>query len=338
MTLIGGVLASLLCQSAQATAFMSVNCDPNAVTMEKVLKAPIEFDDLVVSFAGRAPGNAQIRISVSVKKADGWSKDFQIANWSENADLRTSVNGQKDADGDMLTDTLLLNSVAREFKVKVDCGGQSETASLDHLDFSFVNSKATRPTGTEHRDVWGRRLDVRKFNQGNYANGGVICSPTSTTMLLNYWADQLGEVKLKTDVPWTQSGVYDPGWNGTGNWIFNTAYAGSMGLRAYVSRLNNVGELESWIAAGIPVATSVSYDLLRGKPTRGENDGHIVVLIGFTPEGDPIFNDPGRSEPPQISYKRQHFEAAWATSGKAVYLVYPPGHKVPKATNAPWAN
>jgi hypothetical protein len=91
MTLIGGVLASLLCQSAQATAFMSVDCDPNAATMEKVLKAPIEFDDLVVSFAGRAPGNAQIRISVSVKKADGWSKNFQIANWSENKRTRTAT-------------------------------------------------------------------------------------------------------------------------------------------------------------------------------------------------------------------------------------------------------
>lgn len=334
-----GLSSVLLANGAPATGFLSLDWPSSRPVYEQSLSAPIEFDDLVVSFSGRAPGNSQLKISVAAKKPAGWTKFYEIAHWSENDEKRTSINGQKDADGDMSTDTLLLTSLSKELKVRVEClpGDDGTEAEINKLDFSFVNSKVARATAGSNRNAFGIQLDVRKVNQGNYANGGVICSPTSTTMLLNYWGDKTAEPRLMLDVPWTQSGVYDPGWGGTGNWIFNTAFVASKGLRAYVSRLNNIRELESWIVSGVPVATSVSYDLLRGKPVRGENDGHIVVLIGFTPQGDPIFNDPGRSDPPHITYKRADFDRAWATSGRAVYLVYPAGYKIPKPNGSPWA-
>jgi len=70
-------------------------------------------------------------------------------------------------------------------------------------------------------------------------------------------------------VPEVVKGVYDPKWGGTGNWVFNTAYAGSLkGMRAYTTRLSDVSELEDWIARGIPVGLSLCYN-----PAAGRDDG-----------------------------------------------------------------
>jgi hypothetical protein len=153
-------------------------------------------------------------------------------------------------------------------------------------------------------------------------------------MLLSFWSAQLGRRDLDHDVPEVAAGVDDPNWPGTGNWPFNMAFASTHpGMRAYVGRFSDISELEDWIDAGIPVAVSVSYGLLRGKTERG--NGHLVVCIGFTEEGDPVFNDPGRSQVRQI-YKRADLARAWAESERTVYLVYPEGTKTPKDRYGHW--
>ena len=84
-------------------------------------------------------------------------------------------------------------------------------------------------------------------------------------------------------------------WGGTGNWVFNTAYAGSFkGMRAYTTRLSDVAELEDWIARGIPVGLSLCYNRLRGKSR--EPSGHLVVCVGFTENGDADRQRPGHEQ------------------------------------------
>lgn len=170
---------------------------------------------------------------------------------------------------------------------------------------------------------WGNLLFVPRRCQGDYPNGGVICSPTSLSMIMGYWAEKLNRPELDEGVEKVCAGVFDPNWPGTGNWPFNTAYAGSFpGMRAFVAQLRSSKVLEELTAKGIPVACSVSYDLLKGKGVRGKNDGHIVVCVGFTKSGDPIFNDPGRKEV-RLTYNRWDFERAWATSNRTTYIVFP---------------
>ena len=53
--------------------------------------------------------------------------------------------------------------------------------------------------------------------------------------------------------------TYDASYEGTGNWPFNTAYAASRGLHAFVTRLRSLAEAETLVAAGIPVIASVSF-------------------------------------------------------------------------------
>jgi hypothetical protein len=156
-------------------------------------------------------------------------------------------------------------------------------------------------------------------------------------MVLGYWAKVLNRPKLDHDVPLVAKAVFDPQWPGTGNWPFNTAFAGSLrGLRAYVTRLSDVSELEDWIAKGMPVIISVSYDTLRGLADRRPSDGHLVVCVGFTESGDVVVNDPGTAKEIRRTFLRQNLVAAWAASRNTVYLIHPLSFPPPRDRFQHW--
>src|SRR5205085_12613026 len=92
-------------------------------------------------------------------------------------------------------------------------------------------------------------------------------------------------------VDFAARGVYDWNYHGTGNWPFNTAYAASRGLSAFVTRLRSLAEAERFIAAGIPVIASVSFSsgALSGAPI-ASTAGHLLVIVGFTSTGDVVVN------------------------------------------------
>ena len=110
---------------------------------------------------------------------------------------------------------------------------------LKYIGVSLLNtSVSTLETAAATESGPEMILPVPTRSQLDYAGGGAWCSPTSVSMVLSYWSMQLGRSDLNRDVPEVAAAVYDPGWPGTGNWSFNTAYAGSFpGMRAYVTRL-----------------------------------------------------------------------------------------------------
>jgi len=168
-----------------------------------------------------------------------------------------------------------------------------------------------------------------------YPNGKTLCSPTTVSMLMAYWAQNLKQPELDRDVPEIAAAIYDSQWQGTGNWPFNMAYAGSFpGVRAYVTRFGDISELEAWIERGLPVGLSVDYDRLRAKGP-GPN-GHLVVLVGFTTEGNPIINDPGTSKHVRKVFPRRNLFDAWACSRNTVYLVYPENFILPEDRFGHW--
>ena len=158
-------------------------------------------------------------------------------------------------------------------------------------------------------------------------------------MVLSRWSQILGRPELNHGVPEVAAAVFDDDFSGTGNWPFNTAYAGNFaGLRGYVSRFEDVNELEDWIAAGIPVVLSARWDLLRPGRTDTGN-GHLMVCIGFTPDGDVVCNEPAaylRTGRVQQVYHREDVRRAWARSKNTVYLIYPVGAKLPANRYGHW--
>jgi hypothetical protein len=121
-------------------------------------------------------------------------------------------------------------------------------------------------------------------------------------------------------------GVYDAAYGGHGNWPFNTAYAATRGFTAYVDRFGGFADLERWIARGRPIIARVAYsrEWLPNAPIPG-TDGHLLVVRGFTPEGDVIVNDPAADsdEGVRLVYQRDLFRRAWLDGGGVVYVVYP---------------
>ena len=290
------------------------------------LQAGTPVTEAIASWTARAPQGAQIEI----RAGRPGGRQYTFGPWSEAAG-RTSVRNQKDAEGDMQTDTLVLAQPTREVEVTITLTGPAQLRDL-HLVLTGDSQPDTLPPQTA---AWGVTLEPPRRAQMSYPNGGVLCSPTSISMVLGYWAQVLGRPELDADVPEVQQAVFDPGWGGTGNWPFNVAFGGSRsGLTGAVTRLRGIADAERFILRGIPVVCSVRYALLKGQPKAERGDGHLVVLVGFTPEGDPIFNDPGRNIV-RLTYKRDDFRRAWEGSGRTVYLVYPRYWATP-AENGPW--
>jgi len=297
------------------------------------------WTEAILSWTASAPAGAGLTFEVRGIYPDHTTRWYTLAYWTEDQELgrRESRDHQRDADGDVQTDTLILKRPGARLQIRVTerSGPNGDWPRVGRLDLvtSTPGLPSPRPSS---QTAWGSALAVPIRAQGDYEGGNVLCSPTSLSMLLAYWAKQLDQPALDHDVPEVQAGVYDREWKGTGNWAFNTAFAARQaGLRSYVTRLHDLRELEAWIERGVPVACSVSYDLLKGKGKRGDGDGHLVVVAGFTPEGDPVFNDPGK-KPIRLTYRRADFDAAWATSDRAVYLVYPTTWAVPSDPVGAW--
>jgi hypothetical protein len=110
-------------------------------------------------------------------------------------------------------------------------------------------------------------------------------------------------------------------------------------MRAYVTRLDDISELEDWIVAGIAPIVSVSSYLTNNR-TGGPDNGHLIVCCGFTADGDFVANDPGVSVKRAVRarrvYPRERFINAWSKSKNAVYLVYPESMTPPQTQTEHW--
>ncbi len=306
------------------------------------ITAPVNWDELVVSWD--APAGVYLKVEARGVFPDHATKYFIMSKWSDDPKKhpRESVRRQKDKDGNVDIDTLTLNRHGAKAQVRITmgCSAGVSPATLKFLGLSFCDSEAQPAPLEANHAAWGKTIDVPQRRQGEYEGGGGWCSPTSLSMVLAYWSDQLHRPELNHTVTEVANAINDDVLDGTGNWPFNTAYAGEFpGMRAYVTRLGDISELEDWVAAGIPPIISVSSYLLRGSET-GPDNGHLIVCVGFTKDGDVVVNDPGvsvkRNMPARKVYARDRVIKYWNKSKNAIYLVYPETAAVPKDRFGHW--
>ncbi|TAK94235.1 MAG: peptidase C39 family protein [Verrucomicrobia bacterium] len=323
--------------------FSSFKKSAGEQTNEVVLTSPeiragIPWDEIILSWNADAPAGTYLKLEARAVYTNHSTRFYTMGLWSADPSRhpRESVLKQKDDDGDVQTDTLVLKQPAGRLLLRITLGGDGKLKpKLKFLSASLLDSSALREPLPPNRAAWGKTIEVPERSQMAYEGGGVWCSPTTVSMLLAFWSERLKRGELDRDVPEVAKGVFDANWHGTGNWVFNTAYAGSFrGLRAYATRLSDVAELEDFVARGIPVGLSLCYDRLRGVG-RGPN-GHLVVCVGFTENGDPVINDPGTSIHVRKTFSRERLMDAWAYSKNTVYLIYPENARLPKDRFAHW--
>lgn len=169
--------------------------------------------------------------------------------------------------------------------------------------------------------AWGTELAVPERSQQTLPQAlrPRCCSPTSLSMVLAFHGHDLPTEEVCR-------GVHDEGAKLYGNWSFNVAFAGRLGLRAVVGRCTSMQDLDEEIAAGRPVVLSHRYAAgeVQGAAVDG-TDGHLIVARGITADGDVIVNDPA-AQPGRIRriYRRADLARSWLGNGSGIcYLVRP---------------
>jgi hypothetical protein len=316
------------------------------------------FTELVASWNTRTPPGTWIDVSVVVTRDGQASKRYCLGRWAMHNDAiaRSSLPGQGDDTADVVVDVLTARPGIEFDTYQVTVTLCRPVAAADTPLVSLVGvmvSALPEPPAAPGRVPAvgeARVLDVPAFSQevhrGRYpelsGGGEAWCSPTSTAMVLAYF----GAGPAPADYAWVDP-TYDDPWvihaaahthdalYGNGNWPFNTAYASELGMRAFVTRLRSLAELQQLIGAGIPPIVSVSFaaDAMTGAGY--STQGHLMVVVGFTDDGDVIVNDPAShliasNDEVRTVYDRDQFTAAWLAGSKGiVYVIHPPGLALP---------
>ena len=267
-----------------------------------------------------------------------------MADWSRGTRPipRTTYSGQTDDLGRVSVDTWIATSSVTSWQVRITLmrpRGSSLAVSLERVGtVASADASTPRPTSVPGPGV-GTVLPVPSYSQmvhqGHYpqwgSGGEAWCSPTSLAMVLAYYGiapppTGIAAGHVDAVVDHTARMVFDQGYDGTGNWAFNTAYASTLvGGDAYVTRLRDLREAEDHILAGVPLIVSVAFgrNQLAGAPISASN-GHVLVVVGFEPDGDVVVNDPAGATNDEVRrvYDRAQFERIWiAASGGMAYVI-----------------
>lgn len=326
-----------------------------------VVEAGYPIKQAIASWNTDTPTGTWVELEFRGRKADGtWTKWFVMGRWASGDEFapadgsvgdihRTSLNGQDDADAFLFTDTYVAKAGFEPdaYQTRATLYRPEGTRVSPRLDSVSTLTNENLPdshyTGTSDFTLGQQvELDVPRFSQnihiGEYpefgGGGQVWCSPTSSTMVIYSYglevpAEELEGIEAPNGDPqvdYAAMKTWDYAYEGAGNWPFNAAYASTFGLESFVTRLRSLAEAEKFIEARIPLIFSLSFEEEEMPEAGYGTNGHLVALVGFTADGDPIINDPNKASNEAVRqvYTRENFERVWQTSTDGITYVYHP--------------
>ena len=305
------------------------------------VETEMPFTDLVASFNAHTPGDdTGVTLEIRVKQGETWSPWLFMQSWGRvvfapNRTIKFD-GGAVDIDEIELTkpadayqcrvtlvafnyDTTIAPPSVRRLSVCYS-GVVADAKQRERL----AKKPTTRPAN------FARDLPVPFYGQGDSKNPrslwGLICSPTSTTMVMDFHGARFTTLE-------NCDRIYDPQYDLFGNWGRNVARAGEVGLDAWLARFRNWDQVKDEIAAGNPVIASIRF---RKGEVRGflyqSTGGHLLVVRGFTGDGGVIVNDPAsREKGGGAVYPAAEFAKAWFDNGGVGYVIRKPGKPIPAA-------
>ncbi len=324
-----------------------------------VVEVGYPVDQAITSWNAFTPTGTWVETLFRGRYADDtWSKWYVLGRWTSGMDFaagdihRTSLNGQGDTDGTVLTDTFASRKKRKPvaFQTRVRLLRPDGATTSPRLDAVTTMTSAAYPDqhkATSSFTLSGSvELAVPRFAQNTHSGeypefgggGEVWCSPTSSAMVMAHFGASPSPDEL-AGIPYADPQVdhaalhtWDFAYDGAGNWPFNAAYAHTYGLDSFITRLRSLAEVERFVAAGIPIIVSLSWKLGDMPEAGYETNGHLLVIVGFTADGDPILNDPAANSNDNVRsiYTRENFEKVWQEStGGVSYVFHPPGLALP---------
>lgn len=295
------------------------------------------FTNLIISWNCKTPENTYIEVLARAyvvernEKVGKWSEYLSWGLWGTTIN-RSSCNSECElakVDTDVFVIKEKIKNIAKMIQIKVKLYSENVnlTPSINQLTATFIDglSKEDIYFGNEvyHKNI----IEIPCFSQYEREKSiaARICSPTSLTMVLN----GMGENLKVEDVAWS---CYDYNYKAFGNWVFNVAFAGSLGYESYIE-YGSIKSLEREILKGYPVIVSVKYsNEINNKYPFIENaplttSGHLIVVVGISKEDDGqeyiIVNDPAGKSHKDVrrKYKLEQFLNAWQASNNIMYVI-----------------
>ncbi|MFD7029668.1 peptidase C39 family protein [Streptomyces sp. NPDC059917] len=320
-----------------------------------VHRPAVPATEAIASWNARTPAGTWIQVELRATYTNGVVAPWYVmGRWaSGDGDVRrTSVDGQSDGTSTVWTDTLALDpsvSAGRlrigawELRLTLYRRPGAATGPVVWLAGAMASDVPDRFTVPASVPGAAAELAVPRYSQEvhagqypEYDNGGEAwCSPTSSQMIIEYWGRRPSAAALawvKKEYPDPQvchaaRATYDAAYKGCGNWPFNAAYAATYpGLAGVVTRLGSLTDVETLVAAGVPVITSQSFRAGEITGAGYGTAGHLMTVVGFTAAGDVVANDPNSPSNAAVRrvYARREWENVWLrtkryhASGKVV--------------------
>ncbi|MCX6926788.1 MAG: hypothetical protein NT154_26825, partial [Verrucomicrobia bacterium] len=167
-------------------SFSAFEQSPGARAGEIVLTSPtimglINWDELIVSWNVETPDSTYLKVEARALCSAGPTRYYTMGLWSVNTNHypRESVLNQKDANGDVATDTLMLKLPGRGLQVRLTLGGDLDQKPILKFIGLQLTDTAVRPSALPSKPAaLGKTIPVPQRSQMAYTNGSVLCSPT----------------------------------------------------------------------------------------------------------------------------------------------------------------
>ncbi|BBB90995.1 MAG TPA: peptidase C39 family protein [Methylomusa anaerophila] len=310
----------------------------SAGTYTSIPVATAPFQEMIISWNSTTPDGTAVTIEGQVLVDNAWSEWFSWGTWSTSVETGSAATNPKHPYISMETDTLTIKNgkkaTAFRYRLTLYSNNPQVTPAVRQVAVSIRDGQnipkvyPPTPALSDYAQLT-KDLAVPTYSQTvrdpNIA--ARMCSPTSLAMVMRYY----GIEKTPEETAW---GVMDHVGDMFGNWPFNTAYAASNGLTAYVDFFNSLSDLKREIAQGHPVIAAVSYRNSENVPTSypvlhnapiKSTPGHVLVVRGFMQKDGKeyvLVNDPAAPDNNSVyrEYLADEFEKAWT---KAVYVITP---------------
>jgi hypothetical protein len=290
--------------------------DKLSIIISKPVKAPFDFDSLVLSVCAHLAEGGALLAQAAVKTDAGWSGFYKLFYISR--DYKKTFAPQRDKFARVEADVLTPLGPARYFKYQITI--------LGHADISLICAALTRDGARYNRALAEETIGLKDYilplkpvpraQIKDKKLAARVCSPAALTAVLNY----MGK---KTALRQTVKGVYDEGAKIYGAWPLNTAFAAQQGLGAVFMRCGSLAQAEGEILHRRPLIVSLAYKEgeLKNAPVRA-TAGHLVVIVGFDAVGNVVVADSAAGSPALRVYDRAQFARAWLGNKKgAAYAI-----------------
>lgn len=264
-------------------------------TYESEVYNTLEFRRVVGSFSCITSESATCELAISIKVDGEWSKYFTYGEFGlgRNNLYYNQTDIKSYMDTDMIEPKSGYKGSGVKYKITLKRDSLSTKSpelslvalALFIIDYNYVVDTSNLPDSVD----W----DLPKLYQHDVPGiGSVICSATTTTMLLKFAGYDFSDKGYQYEHQYMANMVADRGHNNPtyGNWSYNMMAAGAFGINAYVGKMYSWDEIRYYLANNGPIGVSIG-----GNFGIYSTDGHLLVLRGYRIENGEttvICNDP----------------------------------------------